>query len=75
MLSHFSRVGLCDPLDCSSPGSSIHGILQARTLEWIAISFSRGIFPTWGLKPHRLCGLFFLQWQAGSLPLVPPGEP
>ena len=33
---------LCDPLDGSPPGSSIPGILQARTLEWVAISFSRG---------------------------------
>ena len=33
---------LCDPMDCSLPGSSIHGILQARLLEWVAISFSRG---------------------------------
>ena len=32
---------LCDPMDCSPPGSSIHGILQARVLEWVAISFSR----------------------------------
>ena len=32
----------CDPTDCSPPGSSVHGILQARTLEWVAISFSRG---------------------------------
>ena len=31
---------LCDPMDCSSPGSSVQGILQARTLEWVAISFS-----------------------------------
>ena len=31
---------LCDPMDCSPPGFSIHGILQARTLEWVAISFS-----------------------------------
>ena len=30
---------LCDPMDCSPPGFSIHGILQARTLEWVAISF------------------------------------
>ena len=35
-------LSLCDPVDCSLPGSSIHGILQARTLEWVAISFSRG---------------------------------
>ena len=33
---------LCDPMDCGPPGSSVHGILQARILEWIAISFSRG---------------------------------
>ena len=32
---------LCDPVDCSPPGSSIHGILQARIVEWVAISFSR----------------------------------
>ena len=33
---------LCDPVDCSPPGSSVHGILQARILEWVAISFCRG---------------------------------
>ena len=33
---------LCDPVDCSPPGSSVHGIFQARVLEWVAISFSRG---------------------------------
>ena len=32
----------CDPKDCSPPGSSVHGILQARVLEWVAISVSRG---------------------------------
>ena len=31
----------CNPMDCSPPGSSVHGILQARILEWVAISFSR----------------------------------
>ena len=36
---------LCDPTDCSPPGSSIHGILQARMLEWVAISCSRVISP------------------------------
>ena len=40
----------CDPMDCSLPDSSVHGILQARILEWVTISFSRGIFPTQGLK-------------------------
>ena len=33
---------LCNPKDCSLPGSSVHGIFQARILEWVAISFSRG---------------------------------
>ena len=37
-----SCLTLCDPTDCSPPGSSVHGILQARILEWVAISFSRG---------------------------------
>ena len=42
VLSCFSRVWLWDPVDGSPPGSSVHGILQARTLEWAAISFFRG---------------------------------
>ena len=33
---------LCNPMDCSPPSSSVHGISQARILEWVAISFSRG---------------------------------
>ena len=37
-----SCLTLWDPLDCSPPDSSVHGILQARILEWVAISFSRG---------------------------------
>ena len=37
---------LCNPMDCSLPGSSVHGIFQARILGWVAISFSRGIFLT-----------------------------
>ena len=37
-----SCLTLCDPVDCSPPGSSAHGILQARILEWVAISFSKG---------------------------------
>ena len=39
MLSH---VQLCDRVDCGPPGSSVHGISQARILEWVAISYSRG---------------------------------
>ena len=41
----------CDPLDCSPPGSSVHGIFQARILEWIAISFSRAL-PDPGIEPR-----------------------
>ena len=33
---------VCNPMDCSPPGSSVQGILQARILEWVAISFSKG---------------------------------
>ena len=39
-----SRLTLCDPMDCSPPGSSVRGILQARLLEWVAMSFSRASF-------------------------------
>ena len=42
---------LCDPMDCSLPGSSIHGIFQARVLEWIAIS-SPGDLPDPGIEPR-----------------------
>ena len=43
-VSACSVVSLCDPIDCSPPGPSVHGILQARTLEWVAISSPRGSF-------------------------------
>ena len=39
-----SRFQLCDPMDCSPPGFSVHGILQARILQWVVIPFSRGFF-------------------------------
>ena len=59
---------LCDPVDCSLPGSSIHGILQARILEWIAISFS-GDLPNPGIKPVSPA------LQADALPSELPGNP
>ena len=54
---------LCDPMDNSLPGSSVHGILQARILEWVAISSSRG--SSW--PRHRtwvscIAGRFFTVW-------------
>ena len=45
---------LCNPMDCSLPGFSIHGISQARILESVAISFLQGIFLTEGLNPCLL---------------------
>ena len=51
-------------LDClsSPPGSSVHGILQARILEWVAILFSRGVFPTQGTWVSCIAGRFFNVW-------------
>ena len=59
---------LSDLLDCSSPGSSVHGILQERILKWVAIPFSRGS-STPGTEPgsHAL--------QVDSLPCEPPVKP
>ena len=62
-------VQLCNPMDCSLPGSSVHRVLQARKLEWVAMPF---IFLILGLNPCLLC---LLHWQAGSLPLMLPGKP
>ena len=42
-----SRVRLCDAMDCSPPGFSVHAILQARILEWVAILFSRELPDPW----------------------------
>ena len=64
-----SCLTLCDPMDCSLPGSSIHGSSQARILEWIAISFS-GIFQTQGLNSD----LLHLQVLAGSFFTTEPPE-
>ena len=50
-------------MDCSLPGSSVHGIFQARVLEWVAISFSRG--SSWTRSPT---------FQADALPSEPPGK-
>ena len=60
---------LCDPMDCCPPGFSVHGIPQARILEWVAMSSSRGVILIQGSNP---C---LLHWQAGSLPLAALGKP
>ena len=54
---------LCDPVDCSPPGSSTHGILQARILEWVAISSSRGSSqPRDRTQVSRIAGRHFNLW-------------
>ena len=56
-------VRLCDPMDCSPPASSVHGILQARTLEWVAISFSReSSWPRDWTQVSRIAGRRFSLW-------------
>ena len=59
---------LCNPVDCRPPGSSVHGILRERILEWVAISYSRGS-PDPGIEPMSpaLAGGFFTA--------EPPGKP
>ena len=58
-------------MDHSLPGSSVHGILQARILEWVAMPHSWDL-PDSGDEPASLLSL---HWQAGSLPPGPPGKP
>ena len=61
-----SCIQLCDPMDCSPPGSSVHGISQARILEWVAIP-SPGDLCDPGIEPGSAA------LQADSLPSEPPG--
>ena len=62
-----SCLTLCHPVDCTLPGFSVHGILQARILEWVAISFFRGSH-----RPKDKPGSPAL--QADYLPSYPPGK-
>ena len=59
-----SCLTLCNPMDCNLPGSSVHGILQARILQLVAICSSRGIFLTQRWNPH------LLHWQANLYQLA-----
>ena len=45
------RPALCNPMDCSLPGYCLHGIFQAKVVEWVTIPLLQGIFPTQGLNP------------------------
>ena len=67
-----SCLTLCDFMDCSPPGSSVHGILQTRILEWVTMPSSKG--SSW---PRDRNHIFYvsLRWQVGSWPLEPPGKP
>ena len=62
---------LCDPMDHSLTGSSVHRILQARIQEWVAMP-SSGDLPNPGTESVSLLSQ---HWQAGLLPLAPPGKP
>ena len=64
-----SCLNLCNPVNCNLPGSTIGGIFQARVLQWIGISFSRGSSPQ-GTEPGSPAFL-----QADALPSEPSGKP
>ena len=67
LLSHVQRC--VTPMDCSPPGSSVHGILQARILEWVAIPFSRGPSrPRDQIQVSRIAGRFFTVWVSREAP-------
>ena len=66
-----SHVQLCNPMDCSLSGSSVHGIFQARILEWIAISFTRGSsWPRAGTWVSQIAGRFFTIWATREAPQI-----
>ena len=61
---------LCDPVDYGPPSSSVHRTFQARILEWVAISFSRVIFPTQGLNlPLLYCRWVLYHWATRKTPI------
>ena len=63
---------LCDPMDCSLPASSIHGIFQARVLEWVAISFfRRSSQPRDWTQVSCIAGRFFTVWVTREAHMVP----
>ena len=68
---HAKSLQLC-PMDCSLPGSTVHGILQARILEWVATPSSMGSSQP---KDQTCVSSVYVHWQGDSLPLVPPGKP
>ena len=68
---------LCDPMDCSPPGSSVHEILQASILEWVAIPFSRGSSQPRGRTwVSCIAGRFFTVWapREARVPITSLGD-
>ena len=66
-----SCLTLCESVDCSPPGSSVHGILQARVLEWVAISFSRGSSqPRDWIQVSCIAGRRFTLWATREAPFM-----
>ena len=64
-----SCLTLCDPMNYSPPGSSVHGILQVRILERVDIPFSRGSSqPRDGTQVSRIAGIFFTIWATREAP-------
>ena len=62
---------LCNPMDCSPPGSSVHGTLQARILEWVAIPFSSETSPPRGwTQVSCITGRFFTVWATGKANII-----
>ena len=63
-----SCLTLCDPMDCSQPSSSIHGVLQARILKWVTILFSRGFsWPRDRAQVSCIAGRFLTVWAAREI--------
>ena len=73
LLSLFGRVQLCNSIDGSPPGSPVPGILQARTLEWVAISFSNAQKWKVKVKPLSCVWLFAIPWTAAYQAPPPMG--
>jgi len=71
MLSCQSCPTPCDPMDCTLPGSSVRGILQARILEWVSISLSKGFSrPRDGTQISCIAGRFFTDWARREAPVL-----
>ena len=64
------HVRLCNPMDCSPPASSVHGILQTRILEWLSIPFSReSSWPRDWTQVSCIAGIFFTIWATREAPV------